>query len=318
VRFPRSRKAALPTTLFCSLALASSAQAADGVSPPTTTPSASSLKIPKGRYVAAVARPTPPALSGGEDEPIARANAVARMQPAPDGFLNAIQRFPWSEGALYQVYAAPGQVTDIALQPGEELTGAGPVAAGDTARWIIGDTESGAGDTKRVHILIKPIARGLTTNLVINTNRRTYHLELRATATTYMAAVSWLYPQDELIALKAKAAPVIVAAAPAAPFDIAALNFNYRIVGDRPAWRPERVFDDGRQTFIAFPLQVRQGELPPIYALGSAGSVELLNFRIQGSYAVVDRVFDLAELRLGDKRGAKVVRIIRQTPRDQR
>jgi len=317
VRFPRFRNAAVPTTLLYGIVLATAGHAADGPSSTAARRSAPP-KIPPGQYIPAPARPVEPMLSGGDDEAIARANAVARMQPVSDGFLNAIQRYPWSEGALYQVYAAPGQVTDIALQPGEALAGAGPVAAGDTARWIIGDTESGAGETRRVHILIKPIARGLATNLVINTDRRTYHLELRANAATYMAAVSWIYPQDELIALKARAAPAFVAAAPAVPFDITALSFNYRIVGDRPTWRPERVFDDGRQTFIAFPPPARQGELPPIYALGSAGSVELLNFRIQGSYAVVDRIFDIAELRLGDKRRAKVVRIIRQTPRDQR
>ena len=64
-----------------------------------------------------------------------------------DGFINAVQVYPFSDGALYQVYAAPGQITDIALQEGEQLVGSGPVAAGDTVRWIIGDTESGAGPT---------------------------------------------------------------------------------------------------------------------------------------------------------------------------
>ena len=109
------------------------------------------------------------------------ANAAARMQPVRDGFLNAIQQYPWTEGALYQVYATPGQVTDIALQPGEQLVGAGPVAAGDTVRWIIGDTTSGSGSSARVHVLVKPIRPDLSTNLVINTDRRTYHMELRAT-----------------------------------------------------------------------------------------------------------------------------------------
>src|SRR6185436_8024275 len=80
-------------------------------------------------------------------DPLARvdeANGAARVQPTRDGYLNAIQVYPFSDGALYQVYAAPGQITDIALEPGEQLTGSGPVAAGDTVRWIIGDTESGA------------------------------------------------------------------------------------------------------------------------------------------------------------------------------
>ncbi|MBN9054380.1 MAG: TrbG/VirB9 family P-type conjugative transfer protein, partial [Rhizobiales bacterium] len=78
---------------------------------------------------------------------IAQANEAARMQPVRNGFINAVQVYPFTAGALYQVYAAPGQVTDIALQPGEELVGSGPVAAGDTVRWIIGDTVSGSGAT---------------------------------------------------------------------------------------------------------------------------------------------------------------------------
>jgi len=76
-------------------------------------------------------------------EPTARvdqANAAARIEPVRDGFINAVQLYPYSAGALYQVYTSPGQVTDIALQPGESLVGSGPIAAGDTARWIIGDT----------------------------------------------------------------------------------------------------------------------------------------------------------------------------------
>jgi type IV secretory pathway VirB9-like protein len=79
-----------------------------------------------------------------------RANAAARVQPDRDGFINAVQVYPYSAGALYQAYTAPGEITEIALQEGEQIVGTGPVAAGDTVRWIIGDTESGAGATKKV------------------------------------------------------------------------------------------------------------------------------------------------------------------------
>jgi type IV secretion system protein TrbG len=68
------------------------------------------------------------------------ANAAARVEPSRNGYINAIQIYAYSSGALYQVYAAPGQVTDIALQDGEQLVGTGPVSAGDTVRWIIGAT----------------------------------------------------------------------------------------------------------------------------------------------------------------------------------
>ena len=242
---------------------------------------------------------------------VGAANAAARIQPERDGVLNAIQQYSWSDGALYQVYAAPGQVTDIALQEGEQLVGAGPVAAGDTVRWIIGDTESGSGATQREHILVKPTRPDLITNLVINTDRRTYHLELRATPTTYMASVSWTYPQDRLIALRGANMAAASAAPIAGGIDIAALNFRYAIDGYNPPWRPLRAFDDGRQVFIEFPAGNRQGEMPPLFVVGPSGSGELVNYRVQSRYMVVDRLFAAAELRMGDKKSEQRVRIVR-------
>lgn len=246
---------------------------------------------------------------------IGAANAAARMQPVRNGFLNAIQQYPWSEGALYQVYAAPGQVTDIALQDGEQLVGAGPVAAGDTVRWIIGDTTSGSGASQRVHILVKPTRPDLTTNLVINTDRRTYHIELRATLATYMASVSWTYPQDQLIALRGRNAAAADAAPVASGINVAALNFRYAIDGDRPPWRPLRAFDDGRQVFVEFPAGIAQGEMPPLFVVGAGGKGELVNYRVVGRHMIVDRLFAAAELRMGDRRSEQRVRIIRDDGR---
>lgn len=246
---------------------------------------------------------------------VGAANVAARVQPEGEQFINAIQNYAWEPGALYQVYAAPGQVTDIALQEGEQLVGAGPVAAGDTVRWLIGDTVSGRGATARVHILVKPVRSDITTNLVINTDRRTYHIELRANPSVYMASVSWTYPEDELIALQqaqdaeARAAPI------AASIPIEALNFAYRLSGDRPAWRPVRVFDDGRQTFIEFPESVAQGQMPPLFGLGEGNQAELLNYRVSGRFMIVDRLLERAELRLGDRRSQQRVEIRKERRR---
>ena len=118
---------------------------------------------------------------------VSRANAEARIAPTREGYVNAIQAWPFTDGALYQVYAAPGRVTVVSLQPGEELV---TVAAGDTVRWIVGDTSSGSGDALRVNVLVKPIRSGLKTNLVITTSRRTYLLELTSTEKAWMASVS--------------------------------------------------------------------------------------------------------------------------------
>ena len=247
---------------------------------------------------------------------VEEANGAARVQPTRAGYINAMQVYPFSDGALYQVYAAPGQVTDIALAPGEQLVGSGPVAAGDTVRWVIGDTESGTGSTKRVHILVKPTRPDLVTNLVINTDKRTYHVELRSTEKTYMASVSWAYAQDQLIALRRQNALAEAGTAVARGVDINALNFRYKIEGDTPPWRPLRAFDDGRQVFIAFPSGIGQGEMPPLWVIGPAGGAELVNYRIQGNHMVVDRLFAAAELRLGGETQKKV-RIVRTDGRPQ-
>jgi type IV secretion system protein VirB9 len=238
---------------------------------------------------------------------VAAANRAGTVEPAPPAFINASAVVPFVDGAIYQVYTAPERVTDIVLQPGEAL---GAVASGDTARWVIGDTSSGTGADKRAHVLVKPFAAGLATNLVIATDRRTYHLALSSSAGPAMSALSWTYPQDALIALKKSQEAAVAAAPVAAGLDIDQLHFNYALSGDQPAWRPLRAFDDGRQTFIEFPPSLAVGEAPPLFVVGAKGEAQLVNYRLRGRYYVVDRIFGAAELRLGTKH-QDIVRITR-------
>ena len=238
---------------------------------------------------------------------VAAANVAATQEPKASGFANAIQVYPFAQGSLYRLYASPGRVTDIALQPGEALVA---VAAGDTARWVIGDTTSGSGEAERTHILVKPFSAGLATNLVVTTDRRSYHLDLTSTSGPAMAGVSWTYPHDALVALRNEAQRAKAAAPVAAGLVVEQLHFNYEISGDEPAWRPLRAFDDGRQTFIEFPASIVVGEVPPLFVLDQSGKATLVNYRMRGRYYVVDRIFNAAELRLGTKH-PQVVRITR-------
>ncbi len=233
------------------------------------------------------------------------ANRAARIEPTKDGFVNAMQVWPYSDGALYQIYASPSRVTDIALQPGEQLVS---VSAGDTVRWIIGDTESGSGADRRVRVLVKPSRADLRTNLVISTDRRSYHLELEATPETWMASVAWEYPGDLVRSLRRRQA-----AAPEPASDgiaLEQLRFRYAITGDTPSWRPLHAFDDGRKVYIQFPANIEQGELPPLFVIGAKGETQLVNYRVRLPYLIVDRLFGAVELRLGGER-QQVVRIER-------
>ena len=242
-------------------------------------------------------------------ERIDTANERAKIEPDLERFVNAVQVYPFMEGALYRLYAAPEQVTDIKLEPGERLNS---VSAGDTVRWVVGDTTSGGSTGEQVHILVKPIASGLSTNLVIATDRRAYHLEMRSFRQTYMAAISWTYPQGQLVKRRQENNRLILKnestiAESVNPDD---LKFRYAIEGDKPHWRPVRAFDNGKQVFIQFPENIVQGEAPPLFVLSCDGKPELVNYRMRGNYYVVDRLFTAAELRLGEKRQA-IVRIVR-------
>ncbi|CUS44827.1 Conjugative transfer protein TrbG [hydrothermal vent metagenome] len=251
--------------------------------------------------------------------PVAAATDAARVSARAAGWQGATQLFVYAPGGLYQVYAAVGQVTDIMLQEGETLSDTGAVAAGDTVRWVIGEAASGSGPSRCTHILVKPTDPGIRTNLVINTDRRTYHVELRSTPATYMASVGWSYPQDELIAVRARieAATAVANTQVQTGIDPARLDFAYRLTGANPPWKPVQVFDDGVKTYLLFPETIAQSELPPLFLIGEKNKAELVNYRVSGRYLVVDRLFSIAELRLGTKK-QKIVRIERTRAREPR
>jgi P-type conjugative transfer protein TrbG len=232
---------------------------------------------------------------------ISAVNQAAAFKPDNAAFRRAKEVLPYTEGAIYDLHAAPERITDIQLEPGEVLAS---VASGDTARWIIGDTSSGSGDGKRVHILVKPFAADLFTNLLITTDRRSYHLNLKSNAHVATAAMSWTYPKDALLAfttINSVSSPTSMRTR----LEPELLNFNYIISGDKPRWRPIRAFDDGQKTYIEFPKHIETVEAPPLFLINGKNT-ELVNYRMQGRFYIVDRLFTQAELRLGIKRAIAV------------
>ena len=280
---------------------------------PEPKPPVEYIEVPKPLPLPGQLKPVTKAGEKQKDERppkdrVTGANVAARIEPVKDGYINAIQVYPYTKGALYQLYAAINQVTDVALEAGEKLVS---VSAGDTVRWVVGDTTSGEGKDAQVHILVKPIGADLETNLVITTDRRTYHLEMRSSLSTYMASVSWTYPASELLALKKQRAEVEASSTSLADIgvNIGQLRFRYKIEGDAP-WKPRQVFDDGTKVYIQFPSGLAQAEAPPMFVIGPDGTHALVNYRVRGTTYIVDRLFAAAELRLGTA-PQRVVRIIR-------
>ncbi|WP_375764442.1 P-type conjugative transfer protein TrbG [Bradyrhizobium sp. Pha-3] len=169
-----------------------------------------------------------------------------------------------------------------------------------------------AGPTRAMSFGVKPTLPDIQTNLVVLTDRRAYHLELVSTKQTYMASISWTYPTDTLVALHKQNAIAQANEERVADRGVRldSLDFRYRIEGDDPPWRPVRAFDDGRKVYIQMPSGLSQGEAPPLFVAGADGRPNLVNYRVRGSYYIVDRMFGAAELRLGED-PQRIVRIIR-------
>jgi type IV secretion system protein TrbG len=193
-----------------------------------------------------------------------------------------------------RVVCAVLQVCDIALQPGEQISG---VNMGDTARWLLEPAVAGHGINEIQHIIVKPLAINLNTNMVVTTDRRTYNIQLRSHRSEYMAQVSFVYPEEALEkwkhlhhrAEKSKDQQTL----PETGEYLGNLNFGYSVSGDAP-WKPVRVFNDGTKTIIQMPESMTQTETPTLLALREKSGLfaddeqVLVNYRVQSNRFIVD------------------------------
>ena len=201
--------------------------------------------------------------------------------------------YPYQEGKIYTVTVGVEQVTDIMLEPGEALTSA-PIS-GDTTRWKVSVVESGGLEKKTTHIVIRALEEGLSSNLILITDRRTYHISIRS-ASWYQPAISWTYPLSEEKEFNAKQkGNESVAKLTISPEN---LDFDYEIEAEKQlSWKPTRVFNDGNKTYIQLPPKVT--EAPALFVINDDGEPELTNYRVNGQYFIVDYVVKQAELRIG-------------------
>jgi len=210
--------------------------------------------------------------------------------------------FTYAPGSIYEVEAATFHETALALQPGETLTGKELPTAGDTARWAIAATRSGAAPNEAVILIVKPLEADLETNMTITTNRRLYTVVLKSTDHTYMPLVGWLYPQDAAREREEHELAQVKIEAQAEPLTVRPdeLNFNCEVAGSHVAWRPLRAYDDGSKTYLQMSPDMHNYEAPAIFVMDGKTPL-LVNFRVKHSIYIIDRLFDKAQLRIGPK-----------------
>jgi P-type conjugative transfer protein TrbG len=212
--------------------------------------------------------------------------------------------YPYGGTSEPVVDCEPLRTTDIQLQPGETIT---DVAMGDTERWMATPAASGDPRNPVPHLAVKPQLPGIETNLTIYTTKHIYHLLLRSRRHA-MQEVEFYYPNELLAEMKQADAKSAEAKQEAidprsdsddvvriADVDPASLNFAYTVSGPNVPWKPIRAFDDGSHVYIQMPSTMKTSEAPALL-IDADGGTQMVNYRVEGNYYVVDRLFSKATL----------------------
>lgn len=195
--------------------------------------------------------------------------AMLIAAPAQAGDRRVLE-LPWQPRVVVPIATTPGFEATIALSPDERIEN---IAIGDSALWQV------TPNRRANLVFLKPVsARAPVTNMTVVTDRRTYLFELRATARGMpLYHVSFAYPPAPVPSVAEKPAT------PEEPAPMPRLNFAWKRMGDS-ALLPDRVFDDGASTYLAWP----QGrDLPAV--LSSDGKSEgPVNYAMRDGLIVVD------------------------------
>lgn len=216
----------------------------------------------------------------------------------PQNFIGGTQLFDYDENKQFPVFVKVLGQTVIQLEPGEEALGM-PFLS-DTMRWeVTGNVWSKNGiDTQLV--LIKPFEVGLSTNMLIVTNKRLYNLILTSTKDTYMPMIKFRYPQSPVFITSQTKREQVEKEYASGTVNKKYLSFNYIIRKGwfglfDISWTPKEVYDDGAKTYIVMPEMILQKEFPTIFEKNS----NIVNYRVNKNIIIIDKILEKATMKIG-------------------
>ena len=248
------------------------------------------------------------------DNPATDKKMLTGIEAVTDSQKRAIQKpehyrsgtffYQYNENFVYEVYAQPYHLTDIALQSGEVVIGT-PLLSEDESVWELtaGVAKNPANGEDIQHLFIKPAYSKQDSSLVIITDRRVYHFRLRSFADTHMAMVRFTYPLERNVWAKKqegqKGREIVNDFLRVSNPEF--LSFDYKIKYSRfkkPEFLPTRIYDDGQCTYIQVEDVVLQKELPVLFNEKN----EIANYSVHGNIFVIPRLINKATLRLGKQK----------------
>ncbi len=118
------------------------------------------------------------------------------------------------------------------------------VGGGDTVRWRVDTSTVGNTYESYCHIYVKPLANGITTDFIINTDKRVYRLFM-VSAGHYNPVVKWIYSGNKDGAISNEKQGMGYAG-----FNPAELDFDFKIDDNDKPWAPQSVFRSETKTYI--------------------------------------------------------------------
>jgi type IV secretion system protein VirB9 len=217
-------------------------------------------------------------------------SASAQIRPQPGVGDPRIQSVDYDASQVIQIQAAPGYQVTLELGSDEQIEN---VAVGDSGAWQVTANRAGS------RLFVKPIQPGVSTNMTVVTNVRTYAFELvplGGPSPDMAFTIRFRYPASATALASAEAELII--------------EGRYRLSGERTL-RPSRISDDGRHTYIEFP---RDSALPAIYAVDDRGEESLVNGMMRDDLFVIDSVVPRLVFRI-DQHVARATRVSPQAAR---
>lgn len=199
-----------------------------------------------------------------------------------------IRTASYSPDNVYRISTMKNRTSTIQFPPGETVNrGSGLIAAGNPGAWVIGTNQDGN------MVVVKPDINATepNTNVIINTNKHTYLVELKLTDNpalmTYL--LRFKYP-----------APPVATRVPVRttqnknPCEGLRINRDYQKRGDM-ALSPYEIWDNSTFTCLRFPTHAPR---PVIYQVLPDGMETLANVRSVDDMMVVHGVSQRFRLRL--------------------
>lgn len=238
------------------------------------------------------------------------ASAQQAVYSVSDGKQIAAElQYDYYANSLYCINVKVGHVTDIILHEGENFIGA---IGGDTTQWMIDKGKVG----NTTHIYLKPLTNNARTDIVINTDRRSYHFVVTS-ADYYNPIVRFNFPEEAAAKRKAEIQKRNKPTKEEQEFMniftenkngevvLKDMNYKYETKANNKKLAkeicPKKIFDDGVRTFILMPKN--RYDLPVLYNVDDMDDekLTLVNYRIKGKYYIADRVFNHARLQYTSK-----------------